>query len=118
MAPTPRLPVRSKVFAGVKNVQELAACLDAMRSGIGCEHSKRADVSKFPHWLQACSAPPHLRHVAATPIASTSSTFSPQCLQRKTTALSWSTPRPRGPSLRGGRGPFGRGPESEKPESW
>ena len=65
VAPTPRLPVRSKDFAGVKNVQELAACFEAMRSVIGCEHSKRADVSKFPHWLQACSAPPHLRHVDA-----------------------------------------------------
>ena len=60
----------------------------AMRAGIGCVHSKRADVSKWEHWLQACSAAPHLRQIASTPIASRSSTFSPQCLQRKTTALS------------------------------
>jgi hypothetical protein len=32
---TPRLPVRSKDLAGVKKVQGLAACFDAIRSVIG-----------------------------------------------------------------------------------
>lgn len=49
VAPMPRLPVRSKVLAGVKKVHELAACFDTIRSGIDCVHSKRAEVSKFPH---------------------------------------------------------------------
>jgi hypothetical protein len=46
---TARLPVKSKVFAGAKNVQVFAASFDGIRTGIGCAHSNRADVSKKLH---------------------------------------------------------------------
>ena len=47
----PRLPVRSKVFAGAKKVHSFFAFFETMRAGMGCVHSKRAEVSKCAHWL-------------------------------------------------------------------
>src|SRR5689334_7732531 len=120
VASVPREPVKSNVFAGAKNVQVFAAFFDGIRAGIGWVHSHRADVSKCVHWLHACSQAPHLRQTDSNPTPSRSSTFSPQCLHRKTTAFAWSMPRPRGApsSLRGGRGPIGRRPEESRSESW
>src|SRR4029077_18503979 len=76
---TARLPVRSKVFAGAKKVHSFFAFFETMRAGMGFEHSKRAEVSKFEHWLHECSDAPHLRQRASTPIESRSRTRSPQC---------------------------------------
>ena len=69
-------------------MQRLRACLFAIRSGIGWLHSKRAEVSKYVHWLHACRSAPHFRQVDSKPIDARSSTLSPHLLHRKTTALS------------------------------
>src|SRR6266487_2286467 len=87
-------------------------CFEGIRSGIGWMHSKRADVSKLAHCAQACRSAPHREHIESKRMSSRSRRFSPHDLHANTTALSTSTPRPRGaPSERpeaSGRGPRGR----------
>ena len=103
-------------FRGGVERAGIAASFDGIRAGIGWTHSKRAEVSKNGTGCRRAGA---CRTCAgrSNPMSSRSMTRSPQCLQRKTTALVLVDPgRGRPPRRAGGLGPNGplaRGSESD-----
>jgi len=76
----------SRVTRISKSAHSFRASFFAMRSLIGCMHSKRLPGSKCVHCLHECNSNPHFGHCPSPELAAPCSTV-PHCAQRETTRV-------------------------------